>query len=199
MINFLEIVLDTTGIHPAKITTVDKAGKETSSIPRSEWKNGWNACLMDINNRAAHLEEWYTKKLTEQQKDAIEFFKDFGLSFYFYHKEDTETSEMKYIAREYLDPIVTLNCSDTFLWGCSDSEEITLDELVELQRASRWILKEGKELLNEISWLTIAFAAYKRGSLKLMDELQDEQERIDNLIEIIKTKTTIQPNPLENK
>lgn len=30
---------------------------------------------------------------------------------------------------------VGVNCSDTFAWGCSDAEEITADNLPELQRA----------------------------------------------------------------
>ena len=188
MLNFQEIALDTTGIHPAAVTTLDKNYKEISSVPRSKWKDGWNACIMDITSRATHLENWFTK-LPDRQQEAIEFFKNYGLSFDFPYENEKETDED--LKRKYLDPIITLNCSDTFLWGCSDSEEITPDELVELQRASRWILSDGDTLHHELSWLPTAYASFKRDNLKLMDELKSEQETVDKLIEIIKTRTTI--------
>jgi hypothetical protein len=76
---------------------------------------------MDITKRAALLEMWF-KNLSKQQQEAIEFFRNHGLSFDFPYENETEENIFN-TKRKYLDPIITLNCSDTFMWGCSDSEE----------------------------------------------------------------------------
>jgi hypothetical protein len=187
--NFTEEALDSTGIYPAATAKVDEKGKEISSEKRTKWEDGWNACYFDIITKAALLETWFNK-LKLEEKEALEFFKEYGLQIYF--KKETEVNENsnwiayredKKIAYKEI-PIIALNCSDTFCWGCADSEEISLEELTQLKNLSSEIEK------SEIGWLSIAFAALKR-NCKLMNELKIEQKRVDKLIDLIKNKTSI--------
>ena len=47
---------------------------------------------------------------------------------------------------KYGDPYLTVNCSDTFVWGCSDFEDITFEELPDLIECYKLSPKWGGEL-----------------------------------------------------
>jgi len=187
--NFLEEVLDTTGIYPAKTSTVDEKGKEVSSKERTKWEDGWNACYSDITTRAAILELWYNS-LKDEEKEVLEFFKNHGLFIHIVKsKKESDWNAKREDKTIYYDsnPVLTLSCSDTFCWGCSDSEVVTLNELSQLKVLTRLVDDES-----DISWLSTAFASYKRHNMKLMPELKKEQKRLNKLVDLIKNKTTIQ-------
>lgn len=114
------------------LSTTGYLGTESN---RSDWERGWNAAMGSISHRRIAVEAWYRKLTNEQAAMFTELLGNGPL--------DLEVDEN---AKE---PQIEISapCSDMFMWACSDSEPLTLDELPEYYAAWKanaadlWICK----------------------------------------------------------
>ena len=144
--NILEQVLGSTGIYPQ--ATIEKDKTETKRTP---WQNGWNAAFTNISERSRILTKWY-ETLPEEERQAIDLFEQHGLSV------DVELPE-KVILRFLL--------NDTFYFGISDSEDVTMLELLDLAQLAKDVPSHIVACFSE------AFGAKKR-NMDILEELRTE-------------------------
>lgn len=111
-----EAAHDDMGIYPKAVV---KAGVE---VPRTEWQEGWNAAIMAMTQKYQRLRRWAEQLQPDVQKVLVELLDD-----------DAEPLRLSYRESDGAEGGVELLlfCSDTFIYACSDSEAITLEELPE--------------------------------------------------------------------
>lgn len=105
----LGIALDNICVYPAAVSGGTKPYEK-----RTEWMEGWNACLKEIRTYEVAIDTWLDTVPAQ-------------------HRESVE----KLIIQEKLRLIVSdkgaitmcVDCSDTFYWGCADAEKVTYDDL----------------------------------------------------------------------
>lgn len=110
-----EAASDNLGIYPEKVSGGDRHYEK-----RSDWQEGWNACVLKQAEYLVVVERWLrslpedTRLIVESLliRDAISISIDTGVNGLY------------------------VDCGDVFYWACADSEFIGLDELPELRR---WI------------------------------------------------------------
>lgn len=98
-----------------------KVGEEY--VPRSPWQEGWNACNTSLTKKLMLVEDWF-EKLKEDQRDTIlKLIKDGTLNVdvigYENEKEKQDNTKVT----------LEIRCGDCFIYACSDSEEVELDEI----------------------------------------------------------------------
>jgi hypothetical protein len=96
---------------------------------RTEWQEGYNAAGGEIAERRVMLEQWF-RTLPESLQATI------GELLVRYELRPDYDSESKAVTLE-------ANCSDLFMWGCSDWEEVTPEKLTEFHAAC----ERGQSLL----------------------------------------------------
>lgn len=114
------------GIYPQKVTGGQKPYEQ-----RTDWMEGWNACAMAQTNAYCKIGGWLEHQLPPQHKTVIEDLLMEEQLMLFMH-DDSIT--------------LAVNCSDTFYWGCSDSEDITFDEIPDLAACRELSPVHGGEL-----------------------------------------------------
>lgn len=90
---------------------------------RSEEKDGWNRCVIDIGKRASVIEGW----LDGLASRIIELITDDTL-----HISIQEDGPQLYVL-----------CNDLFYWGCSDGEDFDVSDLPDLEKALKDTPKNG--------------------------------------------------------
>ena len=118
-----EVALDDIGIYPKAVTS---SGITTE---RTEWQNGWNACSDAIQTKSIAILKW----LENAPKDAIDLLLEDKL-------------EVTVNAGEVSLLVI---CGDTFVYGCSDAQPITCEEIPSF----KGLLNSGKH--GQYRWLSI--------------------------------------------
>lgn len=108
------IATDNIGIYPQTVQ-----GGENPYVKRTERMEGWNDCVMEITKHACMIKKWLSE-LPAEHKSIIE---DFLLN---------NTIDL-HISDDQIE--MSVNCNDLFFWGCSDCEELTINDLPDLQKA----------------------------------------------------------------
>lgn len=90
---------------------------------RTEFQDGWNQAIIKRSKNECELEDW-ANTLTEDQQNAICEINKKENNISVYRMDD----DSFYLA---------LSCNDVFSWGCSDAEEITVDDLPEILKFHR--------------------------------------------------------------
>jgi hypothetical protein len=98
--NFYETALDSIGGYP-KSTTKDGIITE-----RTEWQEGWNACLSKIIDNTIAFEKWFYA-LEDNQRTLLEKVEDY-----------------RYLALKDGEVKCFINCNDFFWWACGDFEDL---------------------------------------------------------------------------
>lgn len=98
-------------------------------IPRTEWQEGWNAAQTAAMKKRHAAFGWY-EAIPEKFKPVVDdLLRADQLSLYVDRQADYKVT-------------ISVNCNDLFMWGCADSEDVTLEELPELydfwRRNNRW-------------------------------------------------------------
>ena len=106
----IESVLDTTGIYPASVVGGDKPYKK-----RDDYKNGWNACAMEMTDQIS-------KALAEAWKES---------------EQDLTMLLLADVINDDHGHYV-LDMNDTFYYACADGEEVKPEEIKEVARLFRW-------------------------------------------------------------
>jgi hypothetical protein len=143
--DFLVAAIDSVGIYPKSIRNSDG-----TTHHRTEWEDGWNAAISSILDRWIEIERWYYT-LTEKQQHAVDMLYASGYLMVQYHMTNKNID-------------LWINVSDTFAYACADAEEITVDDLEELQNL---YIKYNWEGL-------VAWVAKKRNYLPL-EKYQNEK------------------------
>lgn len=123
-----EAAVDDLGIYPRAVV------KDGVEEPRSEYGNGWNACVMAITEKHGHLTSW-VKSLTEEQRR---------------HVADMLDADGEPLSLRLRDGDVKLSlcCSDTFCYACADSEDVTVEEMPDVYR-----LWNGHGYYGVVAWV----------------------------------------------
>ena len=103
-------VIETIGIHPASVTK-NYGIPEEETIPRVTWKDGWNACMMEMSEKV-----W--DQLEELRKGIDENFALLALIDAGWYEGD------KFV----------LNINDTFHYACADAETVDKEQAKEIVR-----------------------------------------------------------------
>jgi len=143
----LEVAVDDTGIYPASVTD----GKTTTT--RTEWQDGWNACSIDITQKASRLLDWFRSLPKESQGMLEEMLAADAVGLSNWRKEERDAKE---------EIVIQINLNDTFCFACADCEELPIQELPVAFRA--WKAHEH--------WGLVAWAAMRRG-MEPIEELLD--------------------------
>lgn len=118
------VARDCQGVYPQTVQGGDKPYEK-----RTEWMEGWNAYGLALIQDAGKIFRWL-ESLGAQRIVVEELLLAGQISLYL-----NEASVSLYV-----------DCSDTFFWGCSDAEEITVEELPSLIECYSLSPKYGGEL-----------------------------------------------------
>lgn len=100
-----ELAVEDTGIYP----------KSINGVQRTEWQDGWNACIMRVTNKAIVISK-YIENATEELQDYI-------------------LSEIVRISVREDAISLWVSCSDLFYWACADGEDFEITDLEDLKQA----------------------------------------------------------------
>lgn len=103
---------DNVGIYPQSVR-----GGECAYEKRTERMEGWNECVSAHAHNFYALRKWYDKIPAESKNELTDLLLADKISV---SVNDKECS-------------CYINCSDMFVWGCSDSEDITFDDFASLR------------------------------------------------------------------
>lgn len=103
---------------------------------RTERMEGWNDCALAHSRKMQTVMEWL-RNLPEAHRTTVENWLLDGIFQLYVDKEVT----------------LTVDCSDLFVWGCSDYEPIELEELKDLNRAIEDARAAGAETGGELLWV----------------------------------------------
>lgn len=129
-----EASVDDVGIYPRAII---RDGVETL---RTEWQDGWNACVTAITDKHGVFTVWAEALSEEQRAMILKLMNDDGEPVTLLFRDGTVH--------------LTLTCGDTFAYACADAEFFTLDELPEIAR-----LWKAHGYYGTVAWI-----ARKRGA-----------------------------------
>lgn len=120
----LNLAHENMGIYPQKIT-----GGEHAYEQRTEKMEGWNDYSMKLSKKWSEISDWLDKIPSESKATIEDLLLDDKISL----------SIGKSIS-------MYVSCNDVFFWGCSDGEEITLEEIPSLIKACQECPEAGTEL-----------------------------------------------------
>lgn len=86
-----------------------------NGVPRTEFGNGWNACLMAMLQKCGV----FTARLGSLPANVVSLIENGDI----------------YLAESNGLVTMSVSCSDVFAWGCADGEDISESEIPELERA----------------------------------------------------------------
>jgi hypothetical protein len=120
-----EAAIDSIGVYP---TSSDGA-------PRSDWQEGWNACLSAILKRQSAAQQWFSSFPKWKQEIVEEMLADSVISLEFV--PDVEPAIL-----------MSFSTSDLFAWGVADAQSIKDDkDLPEFYRAWKVSGLSGMQIL----------------------------------------------------
>jgi len=132
LVEQLKTVPSMKGVYP--MATVDKNGVETK---RTEWQEGWNACVLDYDEKIFKVIE---KIWPDEVKKDLMFLLLADVGWI-----DTDGHFL-------------LNMNDTFAWACADCEEVPDDKISEVADFFKqygyagltyWVAHQRKEYYSE--------------------------------------------------
>jgi len=113
----VDLAVDDMGIYAKSIVDSDGSKKN-----RTEYQDGWNACIMKIVDKAGNISGW----LDNLPKEVLLLVADEKIRVSVNSKERLKTWVL---------------CNDLFYWACADGEDFELSDLSDFQKA----LKESPD------------------------------------------------------
>lgn len=140
-------------------------------VPRSPWQEGWNACNTSLSYKMKLVEDWFEKLKEDQRETLLNLIKNgtlnVGVEGYENEKETQENTKVT----------LEIRCGDSFVYACSDSEEVELDEIPFLLEC----LEDYPE------WGGLRFICIKRKEKPLIEliEMMQETDAWDEVMEAL--------------
>lgn len=103
-----ELAEDNLGVYPSAVS-----GGTNPYEKRSDWQEGWNACASALIDSAGKIEDWLKSLPIELKAQVEDLLLEGRLML---HCREAKIT-------------LTVNCSDTFYWGCADCEDIDFEDL----------------------------------------------------------------------